>query len=1500
MHTVKRSLDRPTLIDFNEWLKDKAEAHERMKTASGKPQSYENPQPSVNKTKTTSKVFAATTSTNQQSTSSKPKSDKLPINCAVCKEKHPLWKCPVFRKKTPTERAKLVADNKLCFSCFNANHSFRQCPQPRKCSKEGCESTHNTFLHGADRIFPSKNQVTKQRSPETSTCIGTTKIKEQVKESSGLASVTNVKGLLQITEVELHSAGESKKVLALCVSACSHTWISASLASKLKVQGTPMKLTVHGINSQQVVDTQMVELKLTPVHSGGSCSPFTIKPYVRDNLSVGTDTIDVDRMKTKYPHLEPVPLHKYSYADVDMILGQDVFHFIRPLEYFDSDCKNAPVAVRLPLGWVLSGPLPATSGLFSTCFKAVTSNEDADSELVDQIRSWYDMESYGAMKQVDSRSAADARAEKILDETTYHDGSRYQVGMLWADPESSLPNNYFSALVQLKSLYRRLGKDVDLRERYSKNIQDDFSKGYIVRVDKTDCFEVSNSREWYLPHHPVIHSNKPGKVRRVLNGAAKFQGSFLNNALLTGPDLLQSLIHILIRFRQYPYAVSADIEGMFLQVGVIPNDRPSLRFLWREDPAAEVAVFQYVRHIFGSKDSPTCANYALRRTATDNTSQFPEAAQSVINNFYMDDYLESSPTIEEATRKAKDLVKLLSLGGFKLTKFVSNVCTIPPQVETDPSIPTETKEIPSTEESSHVLGLKWNHSSDTLVVSRGTNPEIKAKVTQRIVLSLVSSVYDPIGLVAPYTVKARLLLKDIWRLSGQQWDDDLPPEVVSKFLDWSEELPGLSDIVIPRAYFQGKVETLELHLFGDSSQDVFSAVAFLRAKVVKKENQEQTQLAFVFGKARVAPMKTLTIPKLELQASLLAARLRKEVEKALSLEISKTFMWSDSTTVLQWIHSLDKQPVFVANRVAEILDLTTTDEWNYVKSSENPADAGTRGLSAKSLVNSSWLKGPEFLKTSDWPFKPSEPSKFKLKPDINDQNTEKPPLKTEIALSSNADINTSTFEWHKYSSFEKLLRVVAYLMRLIPKNETYRSVTGTITDPSELENAQTKLFYLAQSESFPREKKLLLKNSPLSRSSKLLQFSPFVGPNSLLRATGRTKQLEVSSFDAKHPVLLDSRHPVTRLLLEQLHRAHCHQGVDYLRALVQQQFAIVKLRTALRSIVQRCVTCRKRRAETICPIMADLPRERLAFKEPPFTNTRVDYFGPFYVSVKRSTEKRWGFLFTCLTTRAVHFEVVPSMDTSSCVMGIERFTARRGIPSVLWSDNGTNFVASEKELLQNITSWNQQVLAETLVKKRILWKFNPPSAPHHGGIWERVVRSFKHVFYAILGNRRLTDEILITTFCLVEQSLNARPLVPASPDATDLDALTPNHFLLGTAGSVLPSHQRADIDHRKRYVRAQAYSDAIWNRWLKEYVPTLNRRSKWSSPPERQLKTGDLVWIVEPTSPRGHYPLARIVKLNLGSDAVARSAEVKTNTGCLVRPVVKLCPVLPIPDPESF
>ena len=622
MNTVKRNLDRPTLIHFNDWLKEKAEAHERMKATSSKPNAEDVPASTVTKTKTGTKVFAATTS-NQVTTETKPKGDR---HCVACKDSHPLWRCPVFRRKTPTKQTKLAPEGKLCFSCLNEEHAFRQCPQPRQCTKEGCSSSHNNLLHCSDRVFPRRtsNEESKNNKIDTGRSSKVSQ-KQSSSESSGMPAVSDVKGLLQITEVKLESPSCSEKVLVFCDSACSHSWISKRLADRLQVKGSPTKIAVHGINSQQLIDTETVELKLTPVHSGGSCSSFAVKPFVRNDLKMGSDLIDVENLKTKYPHLEPVPLSKYSYADVEMILGQDVFHSIRPLEYFESDRANTPIAVRLPLGWVLSGPLPSVTELFSTCFKAVASSEK-DSILAEQLRSWYDMESYGAYKQADSRSAADAQAMTFLDETTFNDGCCYQVGMLWADKESTLPNNYFSALVQMKSLERRLGKDPQLKESYSKTIQEDFGKGYIVKVDKSECFRTDNCREWYLPHHPVIHPHNPGKVERVLNGAAKFHGYSLNNVLLTGPDMQQNLIHILFRFRQCPNAVSADIEGMFLQVGVIPKDQPSIRVLWWEDPSTEVSVFQYVGHIFGAKHSPTCANYALKRTATDIADMFPKVS----------------------------------------------------------------------------------------------------------------------------------------------------------------------------------------------------------------------------------------------------------------------------------------------------------------------------------------------------------------------------------------------------------------------------------------------------------------------------------------------------------------------------------------------------------------------------------------------------------------------------------------------------------------------------------------------------------------------------------------------------------------------------------------------------------------------------------------------------------------------------------------------------------
>ena len=237
--------------------------------------------------------------------------------------------------------------------------------------------------------------------------------------------------------------------------------------------------------------------------------------------------------------------------------------------------------------------------------------------------------------------------------------------------------------------------------------------------------------------------------------------------------------------------------------------------------------------------------------------------------------------------------------------------------------------------------------------------------------------------------------------------------------------------------------------------------------------------------------------------------------------------------------------------------------------------------------------------------------------------------------------------------------------------------------------------------------------------------------------------------------------------------------------------------------------------------MADLPPERLDFQSNPFTNVGVDYFGPFEVKLLRRSMKRWCCLFTCLTTRAVHIEVVRSLDTDCCLVAINRFIARRGKPTTIISDNGMNFVGSARELKDYINSWNHDQITLELAQKHIAWKFNPPAAPHFGGVWERLVRSCEKAMMAILGIRYLTDEVLLATMCLVEQTLNARLFTPTNDDSEDLEALTPNHFLLGRANGPLPFIPNAEIyyNQREMFRSSQAYADMIWKQWVNDNFP---------------------------------------------------------------------------------
>ncbi|XP_045499410.1 uncharacterized protein LOC123697036 [Colias croceus] len=371
----------------------------------------------------------------------------------------------------------------------------------------------------------------------------------------------------------------------------------------------------------------------------------------------------------------------------------------------------------------------------------------------------------------------------------------------------------------------------------------------------------------------------------------------------------------------------------------------------------------------------------------------------------------------------------------------------------------------------------------------------------------------------------------------------------------------------------------------------------------------------------------------------------------------------------------------------------------------------------------------------------------------------------------------------------------------------------------------------------------------------------------------------------KKPVILDGRHRITRLIVLQEHCAAGHANRERVTNDLRQRYWVIHLRPTVRAVEKNCALCRVRRAMPQVPAKGDLPRARLDPFHRPFTNCGVDYFGPMMVKIGRRREKRWGALFTCLTSRAVHLELVASLSTDSAIMALRRMAARRGWPRLMYSDNGTNFRGADQELKKAYNEW-APALQEEALRHRMEWRYIPPGAPHQGGAWERLVRSVKTALGATLREKAPPEEVLWTLLTEAEFAVNARPLTHVSVSPDDPEALTPNHFLLGSSTG-LPTTGPCDEADRRTWRASQALADHFWRRWIKEYLPTLVPRGE-ARKDTRRLEEGDVVIIVDHVLPRNTWPMGVVVRVHAGPDDAVRVAEVKTKSGIFRHPVSKL------------
>lgn len=444
---------------------------------------------------------------------------------------------------------------------------------------------------------------------------------------------------------------------------------------------------------------------------------------------------------------------------------------------------------------------------------------------------------------------------------------------------------------------------------------------------------------------------------------------------------------------------------------------------------------------------------------------------------------------------------------------------------------------------------------------------------------------------------------------------------------------------------------------------------------------------------------------------------------------------------------------------------------------------------------------------------------------------------------------------------------------------------------SELENAEMEIIRFCQNQCFKVEITTLLKGERLKRTSNISKLDPVLD-NGILRVGGRLQKSALPS-EAKHPVILHQDHHVSSLIFRHIHKQTGHSGRNIMLSKLRERYWIPKADSALRKILSQCVQCRRLSVKPSVQKMANLPPDRLTPDSPPFTNVGIDYFGPLEVKCGRNTVKRYGVLFTCLTTRAIHLEVANSLETDSCINAFRRFVARGGQVSVMRSDNGTNLVGAEKEMREAIKNWNQSKISESLLQKGITWTFNPPAGSHFGGIWERMIRSVRRILNQLLRQQTIDDERLHTLFCEVEFIINDRPITRISNDANDVEALTPNHLLLMKRQPSLPPglFQREDMYSKRRWRQVQYLSDVFWKRWVKEYLPLLQGRQKWLNV-KKNLKPGDVVLIVDESAPRGSWVMGKVEKPICDAKGQVRRVFVKTKSSVLERPVDKLCLLL--------
>lgn len=1385
--------------------------------------------------------------------------------CVLCNDSHVLYRCPSFIDKSPLDRYNFVRNSNMCLNCLSSEHFVQNCHCKRNCRT--CGYKHHSLLHYLDKqqkVDPAKPSTSNSNSVNLS--VSTTEVlPEQPNEVQVLTNTlsTQTTVILSTALVKiLDSYGNYQIVRALIDQGSQANFITENCLRRLGLSRSHLSVPISGVNQMSsLVSKGITTSKIKPMDQSDPVFPF--EAIVIPSICKKLPSLDIPRGNWEYiSNLKLADPNFNKAHGIDILIGAELY----PLVLQDGRLvrpSGQPSALSTVFGWVLTGKVDCQNQSIISSFCVAI-----DSPLDQIVKRFWELEQ---VPQITSSSPDDIQCEEIFKSNFHRDNSgRYIVSLPFRGPDPRLGDSRSGALRRFFSLERRFTRNHELATSYKGFMQDYLDCNHMSVVPPPE----DPTRVYYIPHHCVFKPESlTTKLRVVFDASAKStSGLSLNDSLFIGPKLQGDLVSILLRFRLYSVVFTADIRQMYRQILIDNKHRDYQRILWRFSEDEPVQEYCLNTVTYGVSSAPFLAIRTLVQLAQDEQLNYPLASKALSTDMYVDDLVTGSNSVEEALVLKEQFIGLFEQGGFKLLKWASNhpsLLSFPSNLEKQNSLSFDIDSFVK------ILGLQWQPSADTF--SYRVEP-IKKNCTKRTILSELARVFDPMGFLSPFTIIAKLLIQTLWTL-GIGWDENPPPEILVRWERYKSQLPLLSSIKLKRCITVDSFISCELHGFADSSESSYAASVYLR--FLDLFGNYSTNL--VCAKSRVAPLKKLSIPRLELCAAVLLSDLIHFVMETYlgKLPISKVFAWSDSTVTLSWIKSPSyRWKTFVANRVAHIQERVSPDCWHHVRSSDNPADCATRGLFPLDLIEFSlWWYGPTWLSTSqeNWPSTSDKIYPIEVSSELASEGK-------KIVLSTFFVIDQFDVLIEKYSSLSTIVHVVAYCRRFI-HNVRKHSVNKISSFAFlELNDALLTLVRHVQHTVFQDDISKLKRNQLCSHS--LRKLSVFLDENEVLRVGGRLANSSLP-FNTKHPALLPREHRLTSLIIKDTHIKYLHPGPQSLQYLLCQQFWILSAKRAIRKVLSNCYKCFRTNPPSVFPLMGNLPSTRVS-QVKPFFRVGVDYGGPFTVTLGKhrgaKSYKAYICLFVCFATKAIHLELASDLSSECFLAALRRFVSRRGRCSHIHSDCGTNFVGAYRQILE----YMQQAANQDAIQ----WHFNPPSAPHFGGLWEAGIKSVKNHLSRIVGEQVLTYEEFYTILVQIEAVLNSRPLCPLSSDPNDLAVLTPGHFLTLEPLTAPPSPDVSNLklNRLSRWQLLQRIHSDFWKRWNREYLHTLHQRSKWSKNPS-SINLESLVLIKDDQLPPLRWRLGRVVEVHPGKDGIVRVATVRTSTGLISRPVVKLCPL---------